>query len=74
MVVDPRNPADISAQENHTAFQYLMFLKQKRCEKIKGCGCVDGRKQRESIDTSEIGAPTVAIEVLILTCVIYAME
>jgi hypothetical protein len=27
------------------AFQYLMFLKKKRCGKIKGRGCADGQKQ-----------------------------
>ena len=26
--------------------EYLMFIKQKRCGKIKGRGCADGRKQR----------------------------
>ena len=74
MVVDRRNPADMSTQEKHAALQYLMFLKQKRYGKIKGRGCADGRKQRGSIDTSETSAPTVATEALMLTCVIDAME
>ena len=45
MVVDPKNPYDMTTQEKHAALQYLMFLKQKRCGKIKGRGCADGREK-----------------------------
>jgi hypothetical protein len=51
-----------------------MFLKQKRCGKIKGRGCADGRKQREYLSKEDVSSPTVAIESVLLTCAIDALE
>lgn len=51
-----------------------MFLKQKRCGKIKGRGCADGRKQRLDEERKDAAAPTVALESLILSCIIDAKE
>lgn len=31
-----RKPADLSRKQKQAALKYLMFLKQKRCGKIKG--------------------------------------
>ena len=38
-----------------------MFLKQKRCGKIKGRGYADGRKQRKYLTKDNRSAPTVAM-------------
>jgi hypothetical protein len=54
--------------------EYLMFLTEKRCGRIKAQGCADGRKQRQYIDKADASMPTVALEALILTCIIDAME
>ena len=43
MVIELVDSNDLSAAENKAALQYLMFLKKKRCGKIKGRGCADGR-------------------------------
>ena len=51
-----------------------MFLKKKRCGRIKGRSCADGRKQRSTTDKDSVSAPTVATESLILTCVIDAID
>ena len=51
-----------------------MFMKQKRCGKIKGRGCSDGRKQRKYLTKDDTSAPTVATEALFLTCIINSME
>ena len=51
-----------------------MFLKQKISGRIKGRGCVDGRKQRDSITKEESSAPTISTEALFLTCIIDALE
>eukprot|EP00957_Ditylum_brightwellii_P156873 11939680-Ditylum_brightwellii.AAC.1 len=56
------------------SLQYLMFLTKKRCRKIKGHGCADGRKQRSYIPKDDASAPTVAIESLMLSCLIDAKE
>ena len=53
---------------------YLMFLKRKRCGKIKARGCADGRPQREYITKEESSSPTVSIYALFASCVIDAIE
>ena len=51
-----------------------MFLTKKRCGRIKGRGCADGRKQRVYTSKEDARSPTVAIESLMLSCVIDAKE
>jgi hypothetical protein len=51
-----------------------MFLKQKHCGKIKGRGCADGRKQRIYMTKQEASSPMVAIESLMISCVIDTKE
>ena len=51
-----------------------MFLKRKRCGKIKGRGCADGRKQRAYIVEKESTAPMVSTEAVFLTAVIDTLE
>jgi hypothetical protein len=51
-----------------------MFLKRKRCGKIKGRGCADGRKQRAHTAREDAASPTVATESVFLTAVIDALE
>ena len=51
-----------------------MFLKQKRNGTIKGRGCADGRKQHAYINKEDASSPTVAIESVMLSSVIDAME
>jgi len=51
-----------------------MYLKKKRCGRIKGRGCADGRKQRSSTSKEDASSPTVAIESVMLSCTIDAKE
>ena len=44
-VMQPVCRKDLSPKQKREALGYLMFLKKKRCGKIKGRGCADGRKQ-----------------------------
>jgi Reverse transcriptase (RNA-dependent DNA polymerase) len=71
-VIVPVDPATLSATDKQGALQYLMFLKEKRCGKIKGRGCADGRKQRVYLSKADTSSPTVAIESVFLSCVIDA--
>ena len=64
----------MTTNEKKAALQYLMFLKQKRCGKIKGRWCADGRKKREHFTKDNTSAPTVATEALFLMCLINAVE
>ena len=51
-----------------------MFVKKKRCDRIKERGCVNGRKQRLAINTDKVGDLIMATEALVITCIIDAME
>ena len=51
-----------------------MFLKEKWCGRIKGLGCIDGRKQRLWKSKEDTTSPTVSIEALLLSCMIDAKE
>jgi hypothetical protein len=73
-VMDRCKAGDLSKEQKKAALKYLMFLKPKRCGKIKGCGCANGRKQRLYKTKEESSSPTVSIEALFLTCMIDAME
>jgi hypothetical protein len=42
-VMSPKHHAkELTLEQKQEALTYLMFLKQKWCGKIKGCGCADG--------------------------------
>jgi hypothetical protein len=73
-VMMPVDAETLSVEDKRKALEYLMFLKEKRCGKIKGRGCADGRKQRLYTTKEEASSPTVAIESILLSCVIDAEE
>ena len=73
-VMEPKHASELTHEQRRGALPYLMFLKEKRCGKIKGRGCADGRKQRDYINKEDASSPTVAIESVFLTCVIDAKE
>jgi hypothetical protein len=52
-VMTPCHKKALTSEQRKDALGYLMFLKRKRCGKVKGRGCADGRKQREWIDPDE---------------------
>ena len=43
-VMAVRDPKELTPEQKKEALAYLMFLKRKRCGKIKGRGCADGQK------------------------------
>jgi hypothetical protein len=51
-----------------------MFLREKRNGSVKGRGCADGRKHRKGTKKEDGIAPTVAIELLMLSCTIDTLE
>ena len=60
--------------QKKASLRYLMFLKQKRCGKIKVRGCADGRKQRETTNKQDTTSPTLAIKSVMLMETIDTME
>ena len=64
----------MTCKECKDSLQYLMFHKEKQNGIIKSQGCADGRKQRKDTTKAEARSPTVAIESVMLSCVIDAHE
>ena len=64
----------LTREQKKKSLKYLMFLKEKRCGRIKGRGCADGRKQRVYKTKADTSSPTVSIEALLLSCMIDALE
>ena len=73
-VMEGRNSRELTTAQKKAALKYLMFLKQKRCGKIKGRGCTDGRKQRLYKNKEDTTSPTITTEALFLTCLVDAIE
>ena len=73
-VMKPVYKKSLTQEQRKQALAYLMSLKRKRCGKIKGRGCADGRKQRAYITKEDSTAPMVSTEAVFLTAVIDAME
>ena len=68
-VISPCDPSKMTREQVKRALNYLMFLKRKRCGKIKGQGCAGGRPQREFISRDEASSPTVNLHALFLTAI-----
>jgi len=73
-VVRPQFGSDMTKEEKRAALHYLMYLKQKRCGKIKARGCADGRKQRLWKSKDETSSPTVRTESVFISAVVDAHE
>ena len=73
-VMQPIRRKDLTPEQKREALGYLMFLKKKRCGKIKGRGCADGRKQRAYITKEQSTSPTISTEAVFLTALVDAWE
>jgi hypothetical protein len=67
-------PSEVNKNIWYEALNYLMFLKRKRCGKIKARSCADGRPQREYISKDESSSPTVSIYALMTSCLMDDIE
>ena len=47
-VMKPKHAHELTPAQKRASLQYLMLLKKKGYVTIKGRGCADGRKQRET--------------------------
>ena len=73
-VIIPVETSELSREEKKAALAYLMFLTKKRCGRIRGRGCADGRKQRTTTKKEDASSPTVSIESVMISCTIDAEE
>ena len=70
----PRLPSELSREDILRALHMIVFIKKKKCGRIKTRGCVDGRKQRTYIPKEDASSPTVSTEGLMISCVVDAKE
>jgi hypothetical protein len=70
----PLDPSKLSREEKMKALSSLMFLKEKRCGKVKGRACINGAPQRAYITKEEAASPTVSTESTFITASIAAHE
>ena len=61
-VMEGRKANTLTREQKKAALKCLMFLKEKRCGRIEGRGCADGRKQRSCKTKEETSSPTVSLE------------
>jgi hypothetical protein len=73
-VLEPKKDTAMTREDKRAALQYLMFLKKKRCGRIKGRGCANGSQQRAYTPKEDASSPAVAIESVMISCVIDAIE
>jgi hypothetical protein len=70
----PKHWRELSKAQRQTVLESHMFLKLKRDGKIKGRTVAGGNKQRDYISKEEASSPTVAMESVLLSCIIDAEE
>ena len=68
------NPDALTIHQKREALRAVNLIKQKRCGKIKGRTCADGRRQRKYISREEAASPTVSNEALLATMIVDAYE
>ncbi len=66
------DPSQITCEDKVRALSSLLFLKEKRTEKIKGRACINGAPQRAYIPKEEAASPTVSTESTFITAAIAA--
>ena len=64
----------LSRSQKEGALELLTLIKKKRCGKIKGRVCANGRKQRKYIRKDEVSSPTVRLESILATLAIDSKE
>ena len=71
---DPQDASKLTPQQKKAALRSVNVIKEKRCGKLKGRSCADGRPQRTLYDKSETASPALSVDALIMSLVIDAQE
>jgi len=73
-VVKRMEVSTIKPEMRKKVLSYLMFLKRKKLETVKGRGCADGRKHNKSLKKEDAASPTVSIPALMISTIQDAIE
>ena len=58
-VVEPFNPDTLSSEDKMKSLVAITFINEKRCGKLKGRTCADGRKQGQYLSKETFTSSTV---------------
>jgi hypothetical protein len=72
--IKPVHSRQVTGDQKRASLRYLMYLKQKRCGRVKARGRANGQKQRIYKSKEETSSPMVSIQALFLTSIIDAQE
>ena len=64
-VFEPIHASEITDDVKQQALRYINVIKEKRCGKIKGRTCADGRPQRDLYDKAETSSPTASSDAIL---------
>jgi hypothetical protein len=73
-VFKPIDASKLSALDKRGALESLIFLVEKKDNKIKGWTCANGSTQQEFVNQEDGTSPTAATESILLTATIDAEE
>ena len=59
---EPLKASDLNHEQRREALESITMVTIKRCGKVKGRTCADGRKQREYITKAEASLSTILLE------------
>ena len=68
------DPTTLTQEDKRKALRAINLIKEKRCGKIKGRTCADGRPQRAYVPREEASSPTIYLESLMASLLIDAHE
>ena len=66
------DPTKLTRDDRTKALLLLLFLKEKRCGKIKGRACMNGAPQRAYIPKEDAASPTISTESMFINSAIAA--
>ena len=65
-IFDPKHGKDLTSAQRKADPNLITLVKKKRCGKVKGRACADGRKQRRYIRKEDGVSLTIQLESLLL--------
>jgi hypothetical protein len=73
-VFEPVDAEKLSSDQKRAALRAINLIKEKRCGKLKGRTCADGRSQRGQYTKEQTASPTISTDALMLSLMIDAFE
>jgi hypothetical protein len=73
-VFEAMDASSLTEKQKKQALRAINVIKEKRCRRIKGRTCADGRPQRSLYRKDETTSPTVSTDALLISIMIDALE